>query len=313
MTRVQPVSSAKSSWQFFLSHKQSESAAEALDLTYHLGRNACWLDVHQDDCSVQAMEDGVRNSTFFVCILSTGYLTSMYCLKELWWAFSFEKPIILCYRHMDNIGALLRELPSQFSSLSDISGIKLDRTHSRYFQVGVELIHKRVSQLEAKVAETMPAQALGAAQNAPATQHMSATANSSDPVKRILGKYRFQDSPLEAFSIVRSTANPGGVILVYEPESDCFGCSERPKESVEYIYDDWQGKFRKVNRGGCNDSLHVFYLLIDKAPQHITLKAHESMVGLYHFFGLLTGGLFYLKLCCSPGDNGFVGHSYVLV
>ncbi|XRB08328.1 TIR domain-containing protein [Pycnococcus provasolii] len=112
MTRVQPVSSAKSSWQFFLSHKQSESAAEALDLTYHLGRNACWLDVHQDDCSVQAMEDGVRNSTFFVCILSTGYLTSMYCLKELWWAFSFEKPIILCYRHMDNIGALLRELPS---------------------------------------------------------------------------------------------------------------------------------------------------------------------------------------------------------
>ena len=81
-------------WTFFLSYKQSESATEALELTVGLGKDACWLDVHQRDVSEKAMENGVRNSQFFVCILSPGYLESKWCMRELELAFKFNKTII---------------------------------------------------------------------------------------------------------------------------------------------------------------------------------------------------------------------------
>ena len=139
--RVQPIGGG--AWQFFLSHKQSESASEALELTHHLGRDACWLDVHQRDASAKAMENGVRNSQFFVCILSLGYMESKWCMKELEWAFTFSKPIILCYRAADNVGALLQRLPSEFASVSNNPGIKLDRSHPDFFQVAINMIRQR--------------------------------------------------------------------------------------------------------------------------------------------------------------------------
>ena len=131
-------------WTYFISHKQSDSATEALELTVQLGKGACWLDVHQRDAGQKAMENGVRNSQFFVCILSPGYLESKWCMTELEWAFTFSKPIILCYRAADNVGAILQRLPSEFASLSNIQGIKLDRSHPDFFQVAINMIHERV-------------------------------------------------------------------------------------------------------------------------------------------------------------------------
>ena len=131
-------------WTYFISHKQSDSATEALELTVQLGKGACWLDVHQRDAGQKAMENGVRNSQFFVCILSPGYLESKWCMAELEWAFKFSKQIILCYRAADNVGAILQRLPSEFASLSNIQGIKLDRSHPDFFQVAINMIHERV-------------------------------------------------------------------------------------------------------------------------------------------------------------------------
>ena len=277
--RVQPIGGG--AWQFFLSHKQSESASEALELTHHLGRDACWLDVHQDDCSVQAMENGVRNSKFFVCILSTGYLMSQYCMKELAWAFSFQKPVILCYRHVDNIGALLQRLPSQFSSLSDINGIKLDRTHPRYFQVGVDLIYNRISQLGAYVAKTVPALPARGAQSAappPPVQHMPATANSSDPVERILGRYRLGSTQ---YNIVRSNINPRfGVTMIHEPRND-----SRPRDPREYVYDGGL-RFQPANTEDwtcmdtCSDG--EYYLLVTLAPGVLSTMHSYDCYGFHY-------------------------------
>ena len=130
-------------WTYFISHKQDDSKTEALELTVQLGKGACWLDVHQRDAGKKAMENGVRNSQFFVCILSPGYLESAYCRMELTWAFRFSKPIILCYRAEDNVGALLQRLPSEFASVSNIQGFKLDRSHPDFFQVAVNKIRQR--------------------------------------------------------------------------------------------------------------------------------------------------------------------------
>ena len=315
--RVQPIGGG--AWQFFLSHKQSDSAAEALELTHHLGRDACWLDVHQDDCSVQAMENGVRNSKFFVCILSTGYLMSQYCMTELAWAFSFQKPVVLCYRHVDNIGALLQCLPSQFSSLSDINGIKLDRTHPRYFKVGVDLIYNRISQLGAYVAKTVPALQARAAQSVaapPPVQYMSvapggmsATAYSSDPVERVLGRYK-KENPLIQYNIVRSNISPGiGVTMIHEPQPNCFGCTGAARDPKEYVYDGAKQQFRLANKD-CNDD--EYYLAIDNAPHYITLKNSEGVI-------LVLGGLLSvltfcllppIVVCLSPGDNAFQGFKF---
>ncbi|XRB03151.1 ubiquitin carboxyl-terminal hydrolase [Pycnococcus provasolii] len=131
-------------WTYFISHKQDDSKTEALELTVQLGKGACWLDVHQRDAGRKAMENGVRNSQFFVCILSPGYLESEWCMAELEWAFKFSKPIILCFRAVDNVGALLQRLPSEFASVSNIQGIKLDRSHPDFFQVAINMIHERV-------------------------------------------------------------------------------------------------------------------------------------------------------------------------
>ena len=131
-------------WTYFISHKQEDSKTEALELTVQLGKGACWLDVHQRDAGQKAMENGVRNSQFFLCILSPGYLESKWCMTELEWAFTFSKPIILCYRAADNVGALLQRLPNEFASVSNIQGIKLDRSHPDFFQVAINMIHERV-------------------------------------------------------------------------------------------------------------------------------------------------------------------------
>lgn len=307
--RVQPIGGG--AWQFFLSHKQSDSAAEALELTHHLGRDACWLDVHQDDCSVQAMENGVRNSKFFVCILSTGYLKSQYCMTELAWAFSFQKPIVLCYPHVENIGALLQRLPSQFSSLSDIQGIKLDRSHPRYFQAGVDLIYNRISQLGAYVAKTVPVLTARAAQSAaapPPVQYMSATAYSSDPVERVLGRYTNEKSIPTQYNIVRSNANPGiGVTMIHEPQPNCFGCTAETRDPREYVYDGAKQQFRLANND-CNADNK--YLAIDNAPHYITLKPSEGTLCVLYLVTVLYFGLPALVIGLCPGDNDFQGNKY---
>ena len=71
------------------------------------------------------MEHGVKAATNFVCILTKGYFTSEYCLKELRWAHELGKPIIPCFPEGLNVGAFLRTAPPDLAWVRRIECIKL--------------------------------------------------------------------------------------------------------------------------------------------------------------------------------------------
>ena len=73
------------------------------------------------------MQDGVRRSEAFVCILSEGYFESEYCCKEMRWAFENEKPILSTFKNGMNVGALLNTAPEDFrDQIKTVDSISID-------------------------------------------------------------------------------------------------------------------------------------------------------------------------------------------
>lgn len=83
-------------WDFFISHTQRNDSAKLLatELFYSLRGEGCsaWLDVKMGSMSEVAMEEGVRNSTCMIAIISdrpaeeSHYFRRDFCLQELRWA-----------------------------------------------------------------------------------------------------------------------------------------------------------------------------------------------------------------------------------
>jgi hypothetical protein len=87
----------KSSWDFFMSHKQTESGRDVALITRDLEKagKRVWLDVNMGDCSTAAMMEGVEHSETFVLVLSDGYFDSTYCVMELRRAISLQKNVVV--------------------------------------------------------------------------------------------------------------------------------------------------------------------------------------------------------------------------
>ena len=85
-------------WKYFLSHVQDDCSTEALMMVTEWGREHCWLDRHMFDQSTDGMEEGVKGSETFVCILSEGYFKSKFCCDEMRWAFENKKPIVSTHK-----------------------------------------------------------------------------------------------------------------------------------------------------------------------------------------------------------------------
>ena len=133
-------------WKYFLSHVQRECSTEAVMLAAEWGKQHCWLDRYMEDKSVAAMEEGVKGSETFVCILSDGYFASEYCCKEMRWAFENEKLIVSTHKNGVNVGALLQEAPDDFRDrIKAIDSIALIASDPNYFKEGMAKIAKRVS------------------------------------------------------------------------------------------------------------------------------------------------------------------------
>ena len=87
------------------------------------------------------MQDGVRRSEAFVCILSEGYFESEYCCKEMAWAFAANKIVISTYKAGCNVGAILRQAPEALRSLiSGIESIQLVVSDPDFFSVSLKKI-----------------------------------------------------------------------------------------------------------------------------------------------------------------------------
>ena len=146
-------------WKYFLSHVQRECKLEAVELAHEWGKEHCWLDRYMDDKSVAAMEEGVKGSETFVCILSEEYFKSEYCCNEMRWAFENKKPIVSTYKNGVNVGALLNTAPDDFRErIMAIDSITLNASDPDYFNVGMSKITKRLSKLSVAPAAQAPAQ-----------------------------------------------------------------------------------------------------------------------------------------------------------
>lgn len=82
-------------WHAFISHAQGDASgtANTLFFSYRSLGLTNWLDMRQQDLTLQGMRQGVANSDVFLMILSERLLLSWYCQQELLCAIEHQKPI----------------------------------------------------------------------------------------------------------------------------------------------------------------------------------------------------------------------------
>ncbi|KAK3252536.1 hypothetical protein CYMTET_38170 [Cymbomonas tetramitiformis] len=148
-----PVSNAPGFWDFMISYTQRNphSNAVAVDLWHSLQGlgHSCWLDVKMACRDEAAMEEGVRNSSTLIAVISDGngvkgnsYFERAYCLKELRWATDSNICIQPVVRAEDKkrIGEFVAAAPDDLKFIGSINFIHLDCTDASYWDLGVSLI-----------------------------------------------------------------------------------------------------------------------------------------------------------------------------
>merc|ERR1711959_382905 len=129
-----------------ISHKQKETAPEALALVMELGRDECWLDVHMKDKSTEAMREGVVCSDNFLAIISEGYFESEYCWQEMEWAFQSGRRIISTHKSGCNVGAIFQKYAEYdlIKQIKAIESIKLDRSDPEFWKVSLNKVKRAI-------------------------------------------------------------------------------------------------------------------------------------------------------------------------
>ena len=144
-------------WKVFIGHtRRSGDATTLANETYHeyhtLGLPP-WLDVKMTDTSTAAMEEGVKNSTCFIAIVTgpcvnpdcptdkpadNAYFSREYCRMELRWAKQSNKPIVCLVRAEDKskVDELFSFAPDDLKYLID-HVIYFDRNDRDYQKIGV--------------------------------------------------------------------------------------------------------------------------------------------------------------------------------
>ncbi|CAE7792749.1 unnamed protein product [Symbiodinium microadriaticum] len=116
---------SKCTWDFFLSHKQSnaQDAVQNLRMAISERMPACsfWLDIEQDP-TVPGMCHGVSNSKNFLLFLTQGVTESKFCQMEMRWAMQSDKNIVLVAetdeRHGKPVlGELIERCPEDLRNL----------------------------------------------------------------------------------------------------------------------------------------------------------------------------------------------------
>jgi hypothetical protein len=186
-TRPAAIRNRPGHWDVFIGHSRRSAAAVVLasETATALEKRglSVWFDVHMDDRSTAAMEEGVKNSKRFVAVVTgpavnndrpddppTGnaYFRREYCIKELQWAMDAGVPIQPIVR-MEDKGRIaeflgLLDAPLQLDgALQDVSRLKslgatdwidLNRNDRDYWVVGMMKLNRalglRVSEKKKK-------------------------------------------------------------------------------------------------------------------------------------------------------------------
>jgi hypothetical protein len=107
-----------------------------------------WLDVEMAKRDEQAMQEGVKNASCIVAIVSgpvgddSAYFRHPFCLSELRWANEAGVPVvpIVCAEDKDSITEFFTDIPSDMQHLKGVDWIHIDRKDVDYFNLGVTKI-----------------------------------------------------------------------------------------------------------------------------------------------------------------------------
>ena len=83
----------------FISHYQKEGNGEAVRVAQALQNlgGSVWLDMYEDDLTLEGMREGVQNANVFILILTSQALERWYCQQEIIKALNLGKPIFILY------------------------------------------------------------------------------------------------------------------------------------------------------------------------------------------------------------------------
>eukprot|EP01046_Picozoa_sp_COSAG06_P031174 COSAG06_NODE_3014_length_5960_cov_2.963146_1_plen_1145_part_00 len=142
-------------WDIMISYTQRNPVSETLAAHLHgefVRRGlAVWLDIKMDKRDEAAMEEGVRNSSCVVAIVSgaaegqsedTAYFQRDFCLKELRWAVAagvFVQPIVAA-EDKGQISEMMQHVPADLAHLKGVNWEHIDRKDKDYFELGVTKI-----------------------------------------------------------------------------------------------------------------------------------------------------------------------------
>ena len=157
-------------WDVFISHTQRNPEGKLMGLDLHntlatMGKSS-WLDVKMDNMSMDAMREGIQNSSCVIAVITDSCVTAdddpnkggpeqnMYfnrwmCIQELKWAIEAGVPIQPVIRAEDKkkIGNFIQMAPDELKFLGGVDWKHLDRSNKRYFKLGVEMTLEGVKDL----------------------------------------------------------------------------------------------------------------------------------------------------------------------
>eukprot|EP00854_Cymbomonas_tetramitiformis_P025161 gene25161-30706_t len=153
-------------WDFMISYTQRNPEAKLLasETFYSLKELglSCWLDVKMERRDESAMEEGVRNSTVVIAIVTEGdgtagtsYFERPVCLKELRWAVSANKSVqpVLRVEDKHRVGEFLALAPADLKFLGSIDWIDMNRGAVQYWNVGISLICRTIEHKTSTMSE----------------------------------------------------------------------------------------------------------------------------------------------------------------
>ncbi|XRB09843.1 TIR domain-containing protein [Pycnococcus provasolii] len=149
-------------WDVFISHCQRDAnavvMAEALFASFEKRGLRVWLDVKMKKRDVAAMEEGAKNSTMVIAIVTGGgdnpdhaFFRREFCLKELRWAQSVGASIqpVITVDDKKRIGEFLSAAPSDLQALGQVDWIDMNRGAVQYWEVGVDMLEERLEEARA--------------------------------------------------------------------------------------------------------------------------------------------------------------------
>ena len=164
-------------WDVFISHSQRDANAVALavELYFSLKErgHAVWLDVKMNKRDVAAMEEGAKNSTMVVAIVTDGgidkdnedtaFFRRKYCLQELRWAKSAGMAIqpILRVDDKKRVGEFIGGAPDDLKDIGKVDWVDLNRGDIEYWDVGVNKLVKRLEEARKRVRQQPAQEAIG--------------------------------------------------------------------------------------------------------------------------------------------------------